>query len=636
MGKRIGKVFLRVSFLVIYLVVGLALSGLKAFPYKIDDVKLVKDRTYYQLVRLLKISGVIYPSFSPNGRYMLVTSGLTGVPQLWRVNLTTGELSQLTFFSDGVSGGFWTPSGWIVLSKDIGGNEREQVILLSSDASKLKVITSDPDSIHVPTAFSRDGRYIAYYTNERDQRYFDVVVYDVKAERVFRTLALDKFLVPVEFSYDGKYLIALEYLSNVEERVLLLNLEDGSWKYLNLPIAEYSSVKWVPHENGFFFISDYNSEYPYIAFYDLGTDKWTKVYSDFKNVEEIEVSPDGKFLAIVVNEEGYSKLSIINRLSGRDWEVELPEGVVYSVLFSPDGGKLAINLSSSDYPASVYIYDIYRDKLTLKVTPNLSGFKKEDFVKPKLIYYSSFDGTMIPAWLYLPRNFKEDKKYPCIIWYHGGPEGQARPNFSTFAQLMAMNGFVVLRPNVRGSSGYGRKWLQADNVRNRWVSLKDGYWANLYARTLKFVDPDRIYAYGGSYGGYMVLAQLTFWPDAWKGGVEVVGISDLISFLEKTGPWRRKVRISEYGDPERDKEFLMEVSPYYHAERIKAPLLIIHGKNDPRVPVEQATKMAEKLKELGKPYEILIFPDEGHGFKKFNNRLKAYTMILKFFKEGEE
>ncbi len=502
------------------------------------------------------------------------------------------------------------------------------MILISSDAKMIRKLTSAPKAIHRFTAVSRDGRYIALYSNERNPRYFDVYLYDFKEDKLRRVLALDTFLIPLEFSPKGDKLVVTEYLSNVEQKLIMLDLRTNSWKYLNLPSSEYSSISWLPGENAFLFVTDLNEEYPYIARYDLRTGKWKKVYSDLKNVEELKVSPDGRFIAISLNWNGYSKLYLIDRLTSKRELIPVPKGVIYSLEFSRDSRYLAINLSRSTYPASIYLYDLNKGKLMLTVKPNLNGFTESDFIEPKLVFYKSFDGEKIPAFLYLPKEIKG--KVPCIIWYHGGPEGQARPNFSTFAQLMTSLGFAVLRPNIRGSSGYGKSWLEADNVRNRWVSLKDGYWANLYVRSLDFIDKDRIYAYGGSYGGYMVMAELTFWPDAWRAGIEVVGISDMISFLEKTGPWRRKLRISEYGDPEKDREFLIEVSPYYHAERIKAPLLVIHGKNDPRVPVEQAYKIVNRLKELNKPVEAMIFEDEGHGVGKFQNRLKVYLRILKF------
>ena len=608
---------------------------------KVDNARLTSDPKYYRVIRLLNITGAVYPQISPRfsrgDRRVIFISRLSGEPQVWVKDMRDGSIARVTFFDGGVDYAAWLPDGRLIVAKDVNGNERDQLILISPDFSTLSYISYEPKVIHGIGTYSLDGRYLAYYSNSRDKKYFDVYLYDMRSDTSKLVMKKDGFLVPVEFSPSDHYLVVKEYLSNVETKLYLLDLSTGKYRELNLPpTGRYSYIHWVKGKDGIYLVTDLNSEYSYVAFYSFKDDSLKPIIRRGYNVEQLAVSRDGKLMLVSFNEDGYSKVYLKDMLKGSLKEVELPEGVVYDMEISADGRYALINISRSDYPASVYLLDLKDASLKpeLVVSPNMSGFSRDEFVKPKLVHYKSFDGYMVPAFLYLPKDCSEKaRRCPAIVYYHGGPEGQARPWFSTTIQLLVSEGFVVLTPNIRGSSGYSRSYLQADNGRNRWVSLKDGYYANLYLSSLPYVDSNRIYAMGGSYGGYMTMAELTFWPSSWAGGIESVGIADMISFLKHTGPWRRKLRISEYGDPVKDRDFLIEVSPYYHADRIKAPLLIVHGKNDPRVPFEQATMMYERLRKLGKQVELLEFEDEGHGISKFENRLKYYLELIRFLEE---
>src|SRR5581483_4056855 len=253
---------------------------------------------------------------------------------------------------------------------------------------------------------------------------------------------------------------------------------------------------------------------------------------------------------------------------------------------------------------------------------------QRSFVAPSLVHYPSFDERKIPAFLYLPR--VQQSNLPVIIDVHGGPEGQTRPSFYPVTQYLINRGYGVLAPNVRGSTGYGYEYQSLDDVRKRMDSVADLKYAALWLAEKGIADPQRIAVMGGSYGGFMVLAAITTYPDLWAAAVDIVGIANFVTFLKNTGPWRRKLREAEYGSLEQDREFLEEISPIHHVDRITSPLMVIHGANDPRVPVGEAEQIVAGLRERGRPVAYLRFEDEGHGLVKLPNRIRAYTEVAAF------
>ncbi|MBC8044805.1 MAG: S9 family peptidase, partial [Rhizobacter sp.] len=347
------------------------------------------------------------------------------------------------------------------------------------------------------------------------------------------------------------------------------------------------------------------------------------------DVEVLETSNDGTYLFYCVNQEGYTR-GVVKNLKTGDL-VNLPNAKMLTyVSFTPDSKKFILRYATGTQQGERYLYDPKTKRQSQMSFPNYAGIARETFVEPQLIKYKSFDGTEIPAFLYLPKDAKQDGKLPLIIEYHGGPEGQSDPYFDPLLQYFVARGYAVLLPNVRGSSGYGKNYLNADNTTKREVSLKDGIAAAEWAKTAGYFDPKKLIAFGGSYGGYMTLAMLTFYPDYWAAGVDVVGISNLLSFLKNTSAYRQKVRISEYGDPVQDSTFLKKISPLYHVENIKAPLMVIQGANDPRVPKSEADQIVEAIGKKGGVVEYQLFDDEGHGLAKLKNRIKGYSAMMDF------
>jgi dipeptidyl aminopeptidase/acylaminoacyl peptidase len=335
--------------------------------------------------------------------------------------------------------------------------------------------------------------------------------------------------------------------------------------------------------------------------------------------------------------DGYTELTTgeLDEAGGIDefGAVDLPQSVAGGVSFDPDAERFAVTATSSTLNTNVFIVEMESGETTRWTRASTAGIPPETFVEPELVHYPTFDGREIPAFFSLPETDTGSGETPVIVDIHGGPESQRRPSFAGVKQYFLSRGYAYFEPNVRGSTGYGKEYTRLDDVRNRMDSVADVKAGVEWLHDHPAVDPDRIVAYGGSYGGFMVLASLTEYPELWAAGVDVVGIANFVTFLENTGEWRREHREAEYGSLDEDREFLESISPTNNIEKIQAPLFVLHGENDPRVPVEEAHQIVEQARAQGVPVRELVFEDEGHGFSKLENRKEAYSAIAEFLDE---
>ena len=372
---------------------------------------------------------------------------------------------------------------------------------------------------------------------------------------------------------------------------------------------------------------------------DLGSQEVETIVDDKWNVGGITLDEDTGRVVYTRNVDGYTDCTVAELDGETDLrelpDPDLPTGVAGGVSFDTDGTRFAITATGRRANANVYVIDAETGETRQWTRAPTAGIPTEGFVEPELLRYESFDGREIPAFFSLPASGAnasegEGGTTPVIVDIHGGPESQRRPSFAALTQYFLDRGFAVFEPNVRGSSGYGKTYTHLDDVGKRMGSVADIEAGVNWLQDHPAVDPDRIAAMGGSYGGFMVLAALTEYPDLWAAGVDIVGIADFTTFLENTGSWRRELREAEYGSLEDDRDFLESVSPLGSIERVEAPLFVLHGENDPRVPVSEARQVAEKAEATGVPVETLFFADEGHGFSKLENRIEAYTEIADF------
>ena len=598
----------------------------------------------YDFERYLNVRSAYNPGFSPDGQRLSFLTDITGVAEVWSVPIdmhaqTPAWPDQLTFRNERVAGAFYSPATHeLLVSADRGGSERTQLYTLTADGSSFTALTDKPEVIYQFGRWSPDGTRIVYSSNERDPRYFDVYERILANGETRQLLQQDGTNYAWRYSPDGDSVLVIRSLSNTNNLLILVHPATGEIRNLTPEISEGASEHafpaWSADRRGLYLLSNRGRQFISLAWLDLATTELTYLRDSSWDAEWLALTEDGTRMALVTNIDGYSQLELFDVSAG--WEARqtlpeptLPEGVLSEVRWSRDGKRLAFTLYAPGDAIDIWVWDV-EDRLLWRATrSSLGGVLQETFVAPTLVHYPTFDGREIPAFLYLPQD-TQLKDLPVVVYVHGGPEGQSRPEFNTVIQYLVGQGYGVLVPNVRGSTGYGYEYQSLDDVRFRMDSVKDLQHAALWLGESGIADPQRIAVMGGSYGGFMVLSALTTYPDLWAAGVDIVGIANFITFLENTGPWRRKLREAEYGSLEHDREFLEQISPINSSDRIIAPLFVVHGANDPRVPVGEAEQIVSALRARNIPVEYMRFDDEGHGLIKRANRLVAYPAIARF------
>jgi len=592
----------------------------------------------YDIERYLNVRSAVGPSFSVDGD-LTFRMDTTGTQQVWRLDEPGGWPDQLTFETEPVTFAAHSPTrDELVFGMDVGGNERTQLFRLAGDGSDQLELTQHPDAIHYWGGWSHDGDRFAFAANRRDESVFDVYVQgrDETGDDAECVYESDGWLAPAGWSPDDSTLVLHEGHSNVDHDLYVLDLDTGECTRLTPDCdggVRFGSVAWAP--NGDLLVcTDVDSDTLYLARMDAVTgDLETLEDGGDWNVEAVAANHEHGLVAYVRNVDGFSEVTLADvSPDGLDPypRPDLPTGVLGGLSFGPDGDRVAFSLSAATDNSNVHVVDVETGERTKWTRASTAGIPQDTFVKPEIVHYESFDDLEIPALFTVPES--GDAPFPVIVDFHGGPESQRRPFFHSLRQYFVDNGYAVFEPNVRGSTGYGRRFSELDDVEKRMDSVADGAAGVDWLTARDDVDPDGIVAYGGSYGGFMVLASMTEYPDRWAAGVDIVGIANFITFLENTGDWRRSAREAEYGSLADDREFLADISPINNIEKIRAPLLVLHGANDPRVPVGEAEQIAEEAAKHV-PVEKLIFEDEGHGFSKLENRIEAYSTVVEFLDE---
>ena len=563
-----------------------------------------------------------------------------GIRQLYKVapGKTQAEAVKLTTMQDGIGGYSMSDDGkWIVVTAAVGGSEQNDLYLLDTASSKVDPLFVDPKDVVESPEWRRDSKAFAYRSNETSSADFHIYIYDLETKKSKKVYEAAGSHGPVDFNRDGTKLMVIKQTSASFTQLFEITLASGDVREIT-PKGEqwaFEPVGYDASDKNFIVNTDYKGDLKTIHAIDLASGAIKPVLTDIagREVDGGALNEDRGTLAVVVNEDGYGTLYLrktadLSAIAGP----KMDKGVVGNINFR--GKNMLYAVDNANTPGLIYKWDMSEPAkpATALTVADTQGIDVSKFRLPELVHYPSFDGTKIPAFLYLPSDYQKGKKIPCIVQYHGGPEGQYRPSFNRSFQYFVSQGFGVLAPNPRGSSGYGKAFIEADNYKNRDKSVKDGIWAAKYLIDQGYTDKKMIAAWGGSYGGFMTMATITEAPELFGAACNVVGIVNFQSFLEKTKDYRRKLREVEYG-PLSDPEFLKSISPIYKADRIDMPLMIAHGLNDPRVPINEAMQIAVALKKRGLDVEELYFPDEGHGFAKEENRLLYMKELAKFFEK---
>ncbi len=575
----------------------------------------------------------------PQRREMVIATRFANTFQMHMMKMPGGERQQLTFFPEPVYGGRFHPNGgdYIVFSKDVGGGEWYQLFrydLATGDSTLL----TDGKSRNSSGAWSSSGDQIAYTSTRRTGQDTDVWVMnpaDRKTDHLLTQLSGGGW-TPEDWSPDDKTILLLEDISVNESYMWLVNASTGEKTELTprktSEQVAYSNARFSKDGKGLYFTSDKGSEFQRLIYMDLATKQTKLLSADIPwDVDEFSLTHDGKRIAFETNEDGLSKLHILDTATGKEVPVpNLPVGLIGRLNWHRNGHDLAFDLATARSPGDCYSLDVETGKVE-RWTTSETAVNTESFPEAELVHWKGFDGKTISGFLYRPPS-KFTGKRPVLVDIHGGPEGQSRPGFLDRNNYFLNElGIAMIYPNVRGSTGYGKTFTKLDNGFLRQNSYKDINSLFDWIATQPDLDYDRVAVMGGSYGGHMTLAISTFYSDRIRCSIDIVGMSNLVTFLEHTEGYRRDLRRVEYGD-ERDprmREFLEKIAPMNNVEKIKKPMVVVAGKNDPRVPVSESDQIDAALKKQRTPVWYLMAKDEGHGYqKKANQDYEFYANII--------
>jgi dipeptidyl aminopeptidase/acylaminoacyl peptidase len=592
-----------------------------------------------ELQHLLRVRSAYAGRFDAGGKHLVFVADLTGVPQVWAVGQTGWPELQVAPPDRAQTIYVGPRPGQLAVGADVGGNEHTQVLYVPEQGAAWQSATDEPNYIHNFGSFSPDGQQITYAANTRTGRWFDIYVHDLGSGDPRSVLTHDSTNRPGPFSPDGRTLVVTRTFSNSHQELWLVDLQGSAAPRLLTTSSEeasYEHPEWSPDGRAIYCLSDFGREMAAPARIDISSGALTYLVEPDVEVDEVAIDPRGQRMAYALNRDGEAEIVVRTLAGGSEVSVQgLPPGALYqywqsALAWDRSGDQLAVSWTASRANPNVFVWG--NDGAEARQVTFAGGLDLQvsELTEPEHVTFPSFDGRQIPALFYPTRGHAEQA--PCVVFVHGGPEGQYRPTFQPIVQYLVSAGFAVLAPNVRGSSGYGKTYVHLDDVRKRMDSVADLAHAVYWLRDTRRADPHRIAVYGGSYGGFMVLSALTTYPELWAAGVDLVGISNFVTFLENTGPWRRHLREAEYGSLANDRQFLEEISPITHVDRIRAPLLVIHGANDPRVPISETEQMVARLRALGRTVEFLRLEDEGHQIAKLHNKLVAYPMAADFLR----
>ena len=586
-----------------------------------------------------------FASWHPTKREMLIVTRFADTAQVHQVKFPGGARTQLTFFRDAVrSGIFYEPvkGDSFVFLKDIGGGEFFQLYRYDFASGDITLLT-DGKSRNTDPQWSYQGDRIAFGSTRRNGNDVDIWVVsatDPASARMAGQLEGGGWAVS-DWSPDGRQLLLTNGVSAAESYVWLLDIASGKKELLTpKPAAEtaaYSNAKFAKDGRGVYLTSDQDSEFARLAFLDLASRKTTVLTPALNwDVDELDLSSDGRWVAFEANEDGISVLHVLDTGTRKEISVpKLPLGVMWGIRWRSNRRELGLNLSSASQPYDAYSVDMDSGKVERWTFSETGGLNTAGFAQPQLIHWKSWDGTSIAGFLFKPGS-KFSGKHPVIIDIHGGPEGQFRPDFNGQDNyFMSELGIAMIYPNVRGSTGYGKTFQKLDNGFLREGSYKDISTLLDWIQTQPDLDAGKVMITGGSYGGFMTLAVATNYNDRICCSVDIVGPSNLVTFLEHTSGYRQDLRRVEYGD-ERDpkmREFLERIAPANNATNITKPLFVVAGQNDPRVPASESAQMVAVVRKNGTPVWWLLGKDEGHGFAKKKNRDYQFYATVMFVKE---
>jgi len=619
---------------------GLALLFASAVSAAPPPRRAPRQYTIDQFMAVVRVAGA---SFSPDEKRILFSSNQSGIFNAYSVPVAGGSASQLTRSTTDTTYAvsYFPADERILYTRDSGGDENNHLYVRGKDG-KEQDLTPAAEGKKLKAGFVRwsgDDRAFFVMTNERDPRFFDLYRYDAATYARSVVYQNDKGFSIADVSRDGRWVALDKPNTSLDSDIYLYSVASKELKHLTPHQGQvaFSTAAFDPAASALYFLTDEGSEFKSVRRYVLAGGKFEEVEKAGWDVLYTGFSWNGKYRYTAINEDARTVIKVVDAKTGAPVQLpKLPEGDLTSVAFSRSENLMAFYLTGDRAPANLHVLDLRSGKVT-RLTDTLSkDIDPQDLVDAQVVRFKSFDATEIPNVLLKPHQAGPEAKAPALVWVHGGPGGQTRKGYSALMQYLANHGYVILGINNRGSSGYGKTFYAADDRKHGREPLWDCVEGKKYLASLPYVDPARIGIIGGSYGGYMVLAALAFQPQEFQAGVDIFGVANWVRTLESIPPyWEsfRQALYQEIGDPKKDLEQLKAISPLFHADKIRKPLLVLQGANDPRVIKPESDDIVAEVRKHGVPVEYVVFPDEGHGFTKKANETRAWSTVLRFLDE---
>ena len=593
----------------------------------------------YDARTFFETTSVTGSSFSHDEERILISTDATGVFNAYSQPFDGGPPQQLTRSeSDSVFAVSWFPNDdRFLYTADQGGNELNHLYVREIDGSVRDLTPGD----HLKAMFSGwsgDRNSFWILTNERDPRYFDLYRYLVDGYERELVMRNEEGWMPGSVSRDGRWVSLDKPRTNADSDIYIWDARTPENAPVHITAHEgnvrHASVTFSPDSTRFYYATDGRGEFRQIWSYDLESQAHAAVMEADWDVVFLSFSETGRYRVTGINQDARTLVTILDTETGKELQIpDLPPGNISRIGFSRSEMRMAFYLSSDASPPNLHVLeldDLGARRLTDSLNPAIAS---EHLVESEVVRYRSYDGLEIPSLLYKPKSASASSPVPALVWVHGGPGGQSRKGYSPTIQHLVNHGYAVLAVNNRGSSGYGKTFHHMDDRKHGDVDLKDCVWARRFLESLDWVDSSRVGIIGGSYGGYMVAAALAFEPDVFDAGINIFGVTNWLRTLKSIPPWweaQKESLYAEMGDPAADEQRLHAISPLFHAANIVKPLLVVQGANDPRVLQAESDELVEAVRKTGVAVEYILFPDEGHGFRKKANRITASNAYVEF------
>jgi dipeptidyl aminopeptidase/acylaminoacyl peptidase len=627
---------------------GLSVSPALAQSQKPSTAGSTRPSKQYTIEQFLDTVSIAGASFSSDESRILFSSNKTGIWNVYSVAASGGEWTQITNSTTDstYAVSYFPKDDRILLTRDQGGNELNHLYVRAPDGQERDLTPGEKLKASFG-GWSPDGSAFFVQSNERDPKFFDVYRYDAKTYA--RTLFYnnDGGYFPAGISDDERWVALVKLNTTADTDIYLWDVQKSEARHISQHTgnAQYSPAAFDPASKYLYYLTNDRGEYTMLRRYSLADGKHEDVEKANWDIVSTTFSKNGRYRVTAINEDGRTFLKVVETATDKAVKLPtIPDGGVSGIVIARSESKMALYVNGDRSPNDLYVLQIggaSAARLTNSLNPSIDA---ADLVDSQVVRFKARDGMTIPNILYKPhqatrftaavsQNGKDASKAPALVWVHGGPGGQTTRGYSSVIQYLVNHGYVVLGINNRGSSGYGKTFFAADDRKHGREPLWDCVDAKKYLSSLPYVDPNRVGIIGGSYGGYMVLAALAFQPDVFDVGVDIFGVSNWVRTLESIPSWweaQRKALYAEIGDLQTDAQMLRDVSPVFHADKIRKPLLVLQGANDPRVIKPESDDIVAAVKKNGVPVEYIVFADEGHGFSKKKNQIEGYGAVLKF------